>query len=95
MESERSRNGSFEILDSVDSSDIALVDDDNAVTYCAYLAEDMGAENYRVLLFQVLDDSADLCYLIGIETDCRLVEDKELRVAEKCLCKADALLVAL
>ena len=95
MEHELAVEGLLEVLDSVDSAYVALVDDDYTVTDLADLAEDMRTEDNRVILLEIADYLSYLDDLIGIETNGRFVENEKLRVADECLSKAHTLLVTL
>ena len=53
VEGEASAELFLEVLDSVDSLDVALIDDNDPVAHSAHLGEDMRAENDGVALFQV------------------------------------------
>ena len=85
----------FEILDRIDSADLALVDDDDALTDRSHLREDMRREDDRMLAGEILDQIADLHDLRRVKADRRLIENEEFRIAEQRLRKAATLPVAL
>ena len=55
----------------------------------------MGGQDNRVVPAKLLDKGANFDDLLRVESDCRLVQDKYLRVADKRLRQSDTLLVAL
>ena len=55
----------------------------------------MRAENDRVIAAQMGYELADFDNLLRVKADRRLVEDKQLGVADKRLSDTDALLIAL
>ena len=54
----------------------------------------MRRENNGVSFAEVTDEVSYLDYLLGVKTDCRLVENYNRRVSDESLSYADALSVA-
>ena len=83
-----------------------MIEDDHPVAHLAHLLHDMGGEDYRRAapprpspggreFGKTLDEGTDLDELVGVETCGRFIKDEQFRIAEKRLCQADTLAIAL
>ena len=81
------------MLNGVDGAYVTLVDDDNSVADCTYFGENVRAENYGMLLFEVFDNVSYFNDLIRVKSYRRLVQNEKFRVAEQSLSESDTLLV--
>ena len=84
-----------EVLGGVVSHQPAAVDYNDLVADRLHLGQDMGGQDNRVVPAKFLDKGANFDDLLRVESDCRLVQDKHLGVADKRLRQSDTLLVAL
>ncbi len=83
-----------EVLRRIDGGNLALVDDDHAVTGHADFGQDVRGKNDGVRARQALDQVAHFDDLLGIEADGGLVEDDHVGIVHQRLGQAHALLVA-
>ncbi|MCG3773791.1 MAG: hypothetical protein JW395_0605 [Nitrospira sp.] len=74
---------------------MAFIDDNDPLTDHADFGEDVGAQDDRVVLAQVLDELAGLDHLDGVDADGRLVHDDDFRLMDHRLRNTHALPVAL
>ena len=63
------------------SNDLTLVNDNDSVTNCLYLGKDVSRQNNGMILTQCFDQITDLDDLLRVQTDSRLVENNDLRIA--------------
>src|SRR6185436_12238342 len=73
----------------------ALRDHDHALAERLDLREDVARKQHRARAAETADQLADLDDLPGVETDRRLVEHEDRRIAEERLRETDALAIAL
>ena len=85
----------FQIFRRVERNEPALGDDEYLLTHGLYLGQDVGAEDHRMVFAQLLDEVADLDDLNGVKADSGLVQNDDLRAAQKRLGDPDTLPVAL
>ena len=75
-------------------ADLAVVEDDDAVTHLAYFLHNMGREDDRTFLTERTNKGTDLDELVRIETCGRFIEDEQLGVAKQGLGETDTLTIA-
>ena len=85
----------FQIFRRIVGDQFAVAENEDLAAYCAHFREDMAGQEHRVRLSERTDQFADLDDLLGVQTDGRLVENDDRRIARKNGGKADALAVSL
>src|SRR5699024_5093675 len=85
----------LQVLRRVEGNQLAVGDNQDLFTDGLDLGEDMGAEDHRVGLAQLLDQVSDLDDLNGVQAHGGLVKDDDLGVAQQRLGNADPLAIAL
>ena len=77
------------------SYELASVYDNDSITGCLHLAQDMGREDNRFFVADLFDDRSDFHDLIGIETRGGFIQDKDFWIAHHCMSQPHPLLIAL
>src|SRR5712691_7083384 len=83
-----------QVVGRVDRHDLAVIDNDHPVTRHAHFGEDMGAEDDRMVVSEVLNGLADVNDLTWIESYSGLIENEHRGIVEERLRQADALAIA-
>ena len=83
-----------EVFGRVGGNKLAFGDDHDRIADGADFGKDMAGKDDRMAVAEAADQVAHFNDLLGVETNRRLVEDQNFRVADHRLRKADALLVA-